>query len=123
MGDIHLQPTGTTSFIVIEPEYSSTFTKNLQREDLRGREGQLFTYIEAGTFKRFELPWSFVNSSDRSRVNGWWEAGTDLELIIDSTFPSSLYDVRIVESEEPFDSFIRPYFNVLFEGELVLETT
>ncbi len=120
MGVMQLGPTG--SYINLSPEYDFREIKTLQRADIRTKEGSLFTYIYNGRHTEFKIPESWVNSSQRSLVNSWWETATNLEFIRDSDFPSSLENVRIMENKEPYQKFIRPYFKIFYEGRITLET-
>lgn len=128
MGEIQLGP--VNSLIPLTPGFGFEQALTMvNRQDHRTKEGTLYTYIETGTFRRFALPWSFVNSSERSLVNSWWVSGQDLRFILDSSFSSSFYTVRIMEVEEPFQAFVKPYgigdsaSQPLWDGEIVLETT
>jgi len=113
------------SLITLTPnwnfEQALTF---VSRQDQRTKTGDLYTYIETGRFRRFTIPWSYVNSSQRTLVNSWWETGLDLFLTVDV----NSYAVRIMGNEEPFQSFVRPYGpdgisgTVLYDGEIVVET-
>lgn len=128
LSEIQLGPPG--SFIPIYPDFDFEQILNLRsRQDLRTKEGTLYTYIEPGRFTEFSLPWSWVSSSDRSLVNSWFSAGVALQLVLNSQFPSSFHDVRIVGAEEPLQSFKEPYgpgdssVDVFYEGRIALETT
>ena len=76
----------------------------------------------ASTFRRFEIPTTFVTSSDVSIVSSWFSTGTDLRFIEDDTFANSYFDVRIVGTTEPYNRFIQPYFRQLYAGTITLET-
>lgn len=121
MGELQLGPVNSLISIP-NVSYGFTQTEVLDRQDIRTKSGGLFTFIETGTFHQFKLPMSWVNSLDRSLVNSWWKTATDLTFLLDSDFPSSLFTVRIMKKEEPFQTFVQPYFQTFYEGELVLET-
>lgn len=108
--------------ISLKPSYKYDFVKTLNRADLRTRVGALYTYIDEGEFIKFKLPLSWVNSSDRTTITDWWKAGSDLKFIEDSSFPHSFHNVRIVGVDEPFQTYVKPYFRTYFEGALKLET-
>lgn len=120
MSTAQLGPTG--SYINLYPNYDYEFIKTLERQDVRTKAGNLYTYVDSGNWYSFKLPLSWVNSSDRSLVNSWWENATDLLFFENSDQSSVYYNVRIVGKEEPFNSFVRPYFQIYYEGEIVLET-
>lgn len=109
-------------YIDVVPSYAYERAEELERHDIRTRGGALYTYIETGGFTRFTLPLSWVGSLSRSIINSWWKSGTTLLYAEDSDSPFSTYNVRIVGVEEPFQSYTRPYAQVYYEGELVLET-
>ena len=103
--------------------YGYEFQRNLDKRDIRTKGGKLFTYITpASTFRRFEIPTTFVTSSDVSIVNSWFSTGTDLRFIEDDTYANSYFDVRIVGTSEPYNKFIAPYFRQFYSGEIVIET-
>lgn len=121
MGDMQLGPVG--SLITVTPDYDYQFAETqVARADIRTRNGTLYSFIESGEFTKFSLPISWVSSFDRSLVNSWWKTGTDLRLVENSDSPSSFFNVRVVGNEEPFQTFVRPYFQQFYEGEIELET-
>lgn len=120
MGDIKLGP--PSSLITINPSYGAELTETMvNRQDLRTKEAALFTYIENGRFNEFRFPLTWVTSSERSLVNSWWVTALNLELQLDSDFPSSKFDVRIMGGEEPFQRHHRPYFRTFYRGEVILQ--
>lgn len=128
MGEIQLGP--VNSLIPLTPGFGFEQALTLvNRQDQRVKEGQLYTYIENGTFRRFTVPWSWVSSSERSLVNSWWQSGQDLRFLLDSSFTNSFFTVRVMGDEEPFQSFVRPYgigdsgSQPFYDGEIILETT
>jgi hypothetical protein len=103
--------------------YGYEFQRNLDKRDIRTKGGSLFTYITpAGGYNSFKLPATFVNSSDRSLVNSWFESGADLRFIEDDTFANSYYNVRITGTTDSFTRFVQPYFRQLYSGTITLET-
>lgn len=120
MGDMQLGP--VSSYITLLPDYNFTEALTLtEREDIRTKSGALFTYIK-GSHRKFNIPETWVSSLSRSLVNSWWETGQDLRFIPNNDFVSSFHTVRIMGDEEPYQSFIQPYFNTYWAGEIVLET-
>ena len=119
-----------SSLITLHPGFAMEQALTLvRRQDLRTKEGALYTYVEPGRLTQFSLPWSWVSSSDRSLVNSWFATGLDLELVLNDSFPGSLHNVRITGSEEPLREFVEPYgpgdsgVDVFYEGRIVVETT
>lgn len=111
------------SYIELTPDYSYTFTKVVDRQDIRTKQGGLYTYLGQGSYRKFSLPLSWVSTADRAQVNSWWETATELQWKENGLdFPSSLYTVRITGGEEPFQTFVEPYFQVQFSGTIILET-
>lgn len=115
-----LGPVG--SYINLFLTYDYNFTRTIDRVDMRTQGGALYTYLGSQRFRKFTLPLTWVNSSDRALVNSWWESGANLRFIEDSTYTGSYYDVRITGNEEPFTKYKEPYFQVYFDGQIVLET-
>ena len=94
MAGMQLGPTG--SYINIEPLYSYTFTETANRNDIRTKQGNLYTYIKPTTMKKFKLPMSWVTAANRTLINSWWKTSADLDFIENSDFPSSKESVRIM---------------------------
>ena len=119
--DIYFDNIGLRNYIELPTTYEYSATENLTRKDVRTKAGNLYSYIEPGSFRRFTLPLVHVNSADRSLVNSWWATGSELRFVEDSTYPFSFSNVRIVGEREPLTKFMPPYSSE-YEGELVLET-
>ena len=63
-------------------QYGYEFSRVLDKKDIRTTGGKLFTYIVPdGQFRRFTIPATFVNSSDRSVINSFFVTGTDIRFI------------------------------------------
>lgn len=120
--NVHVDDISLRLAIDVDPLYDYTFEENIQREDVRTKEGGLITYIQPGTFNRFTLPLTWVTSRDRSFVNSWWRTGADLRFIENTDSPGSFFDVRITGGQEPFTTFVRPYYQQFYAGEIILET-
>ena len=124
MGDFLLR-VPNSSYIIFSDitGYGYNFTHNIDKKDMRTKGGTLFTYVTAtGNFSRFNLPTSFVSSSDVSIINSWFSTATDLRFIESDDFPNSYYTVRITGRVEPFTSFNQPYFRQYYKGSVVIET-
>lgn len=119
MGSIKIGPVG--SYITLNPGYDFSATKVLDRQDVRVKDGSLYTYIQ-GSHRRFNIPETWVASYNRSLVNSWWESAADLRFIEDDTFPASYFTVRVMGDEEPYQTYVEPYYKQFFKGELVIET-
>ena len=119
--DFYLDDISLRNYIELPTTYEYSATENLTRKDVRTKAGNLYSYIEPGSFRRFTLPLMHVNSAERSLINSWWATGSELRFVEDSTYPFSFSNVRIVGESEPLTKFMRPYNNE-YEGELVLET-
>ena len=114
--------TDVTSFIELYPDYEYTFTKVKDHVDNRTLSGKMYSYTFS-TFDMFDIPESWINSADRTAINSFWLANTNIEFYQDyNTYPNSYYDVRITNKEEPYPNFVKPYFRQFFEGTLNLET-
>lgn len=119
--DIWLDEIGVRNYIELPTTYEYSAAESLIRKDIRTKAGNLYSYIEPYSFRRFTLPLVHVNSADRSLINSWWATGSELRFVEDSTYPFSFSNVRIVGNSEPLTKFMPPY-NGEYEGELVLET-
>ena len=115
-----LGPTG--SYITIEPTYNYEQIETLDRKDLRSKEGGLFTYLAPGSFTKFKIPLSWVNSSDRALVNSWWRTGTNVEFVPDTAVSSTFFTCRVMDNKEPFRKFVEPYYQTFYQGKIILET-
>jgi hypothetical protein len=123
MGNFKLGPATTFigSYITLNPEYDYAFPEIKDQVDHRSLSGVLFSY-KFNIIKKFEIPESFVNSSNRSLVNSWWSDNTELALFEDFPDIGSGWKVRIINKEEPYPQFERPYFLTQHKGTLMLET-
>ena len=121
MGNIQLGPVGSYINLTDNTGYDYTFAETINRHDSRVKQGQLYTYIQDGSWYKFKLPASWINSSYRSLINSWWRTATDLRFYEDSDQPN-YFAVRIMTSKEPFQKFRKPYFQTYYEGEIILET-
>ena len=119
--DLWLDEIGLRNYVELPTTYEYSAAENLTRKDVRTKAGNLYSYIEPVSFRRFTLPLVHVNNADRSLINSWWATGSELRFVEDSTYPFSFSNVRIVGEREPLTKFMRPYNNE-YEGELVLET-
>jgi len=120
MGNWQVGP--VNSYIDIFPGWGTTQEKTwINIHHQRRRNGSLKSYQEPGEFEKFEMPMSWVSSGDRALVNSWAQNIMDLRLIPDSDSPSSYYDVRITNTQEPLTSAVKPYEN-FYQGEIVFET-
>lgn len=68
-------------------------------------------------FDAFELPISYLQSSDADLINEWWR---DTEQLV-FNFDGSCYDVRITNEDQPFRSLNRPYQD-LWQGTIIIQT-
>lgn len=115
-----LGPVG--SYISFSIKYDYQYTRQaVVKSIVHGKQGS-GGITSQGSFHGFSFMLNTVTSSQKSLVNSWWTTSTDLRFIEDTTFPSSFYDVRIVNQESLFQEFRPPYFDVYFTGEVLLET-
>lgn len=122
MSTMKLGPTSAT-LITVEPDYGYTFAKVKNEIQKRSQSGKLFLY-RFSIHDQFELPISWINSSDRSLVNSWWTSNVALQFYEDvDTHPNSLFNVKIVSDSESFQNFIKPYQNQFYQGTILLETS
>jgi len=121
LGDIKLGPVGSYVTLTNIAGYGYRFAETIDRKDIRTK-GQLYTYIQNGSWHKLKIPASYVNSADRSLINSWWKTATNLLFFEDSDQTSTYHTVRIMGVQEPFQSFVRPYFRTYYAGEIILET-
>ena len=123
--DISFDDLAIRPYVSLRPGYNYENAKVLQnRINHRTRSGGLYTYIGDGSHRRITLPLRWVTPLQRSIINSWWETGLDLTYAEDGDYMSrSGETVRIVGVEEPFQSFVAPYFQTQYAGEIILETT
>ena len=122
MGDIRLGPVGSYVTLTGKIGYDYRFAEGIDRKDMRTKGGQLYTYIQNGSWTTLKLPASWISSSDRSLINSWWKTATNLLFFEDSDQSSTFFNVRIMGIQEPFQSFVKPYFRTYYAGEIILET-
>jgi len=120
--NVHLDDVSLRLALDVKPTYDYRFEENMQRQDIRTKEGGLISYIQGGEFTKFTLPLTWVTSRDRSFVNSWWKSGSDLRFIENTDSPSSFNNVRITGGAEPFSTFVRPYFQQFYAGQVIVET-
>ena len=83
----HWQVGPVNSYINIYPGWEAIQEKSwINVSHQRRRNGSLKSYQEAGDFDKFEMPLSWVSSSDRALINSWAGNITDLRLISDSDY-------------------------------------
>jgi hypothetical protein len=94
----------------------------IHREFSRGQEGQLNTFMRAGSYNEFFLPSNFVSSADANTINGWWQNQSDLDLTVNSGDASQLnYTVKIINKMTPFGKNVEGSF-VNYYGSIILKT-
>ena len=114
---------GPGSYTVeLSPSFAYERVKQVERAHHRSRAGALHTYLTPGGFTRFKLPLTWVGSADRDTVTSWWKTGADLSYTEETAEPFSYHSVRVVGVEEPFQSFVEPYYQTYYAGEVILET-
>lgn len=121
MGDFYITALSDVNCpILIHPEWSYRDKETMILSRHRTQTGNLYSYIW-GRYLQFQIPLRFVNSSDQSRINNWWEDQEDIAITLNSSESVSTVLCKIVNKTKPIDKFTMPYNN-LFEGDIKLET-
>ncbi|MAG40276.1 hypothetical protein CMI41_04895 [Candidatus Pacearchaeota archaeon] len=121
MGQPILQGPGSSQ-IEVPVDYGFERLKTIFRSDHTTKTGDLYTYIEEGSFTGYSVPVNWITQAQRALINSWWETGTTCQFWEDGDSPTSFHNVRIMGDEEPLQTYIRPYFQDLTGGEIILQT-
>ena len=105
----------STDGMALEPDYSFAQKGKLITSQLRTQDGGLKIY-KYGEFAAFEVPVTYITTSDQLQINKWWSAVTDLKFV----WQGSEYNVRVMNKNQPIDKVIVPYNN-LYQGTIELE--
>lgn len=110
-------------YVELHPEYDFELQDKVNRSEDRTLNGTLYSY-QFASWKRWELPVSFVNSYERSIITSWWSSQSTLFFndIDHELYPSSYHVVKLMNKTSPFDKYQKPYFLQKFQGDLILET-
>lgn len=100
--------------IDIAPEWETTFKGAVLRADSRTIGGLVSTY-KWGDYEAWDVPLTYVPSSDVMQINEWWETQQQLTFYFDETS----YDVYIL-GNCPFQSPAKPYYDS-YNGTLNLQ--
>lgn len=103
--------------VTLTPEYAAKFGVVKDEVAHRTRAQRRFTYTW-GHYRRWELPLTYVTTTDATRINSWWGASTLLNFTQDSG--TTVHSVQIVGLELPL-SLPTPPYEDLRQGTLVLE--
>lgn len=107
--------------IDLKPNYDYRFAIRQNRNEIRTKSGQLYTYAKK-THKRFILPESAVDSEHVNKIRSWQSSGTTIKFY-KGILESGNFDlVRVVGKDDPFAKFYKPYHPLLYEGTIVIET-
>lgn len=88
---------------------------------MRALLGTLYTYLIFNK-KYYSVPMDFVNLTDKNIIVGWFENVTTLTFYPDYTSnPGTYYSVKIMNKNNPLDSFAGPNWETFFRGTLELE--
>jgi hypothetical protein len=109
-------------YLQLNPTYDFMGTTVSERQEHRTLSGLLFTY-RFREHSRFEIPETFVNSTHRQQIINWFNNNIDLKYIPRADTLNTFFSVRITGTEEPFSQYHEPFFENLYDGIFVLETT
>lgn len=108
--------------VELDAGYGYKFGKIQNRIETHDRGGGLHSYILPGGYREFKFPGLNIDSAGRCAVNSFWANGDTCYLIEDDTDPSSMYAVKVMDVQEPFQSLASPGL-IRYTGDLTLETT
>lgn len=104
--------------VSIEPDWEYAEPDKKLEDEHRMRSGGRYVY-KWGSFRRWALPVSYVNSSFAAVVNSWWLSNT--QLLFKSESSTAVYSVQITNDDKPLGKYVQPY-DTLFAGSIELET-
>jgi len=91
------------------------------RLNARALLGTLYDY-KVFNKKYYSVPMDFVNLTDKNTIVGWFENRTTLTFYPDyDSNPGTYYSVKIMNKNNPLDSFAGPNWETFFRGTLELE--
>ena len=112
---------GSTDTFQVNPDWGFSEEIVVNRNLNRTIAGQYNSYQLSGDYFRYSLPMTFVSSSDRQLMSGWWRDQTQLVFTINlSSNPESLV-CRIANTIEPFQTREQLQFNK-FRGNMRLHS-
>lgn len=91
-----------------------------ERSESRGKTGKHFEY-KWGSWRQFKMELKYLNTSDMSVIDSWWDSRAELLLFIESSTATEVHSVMVMNDETPLGSFVKPYDD-LYQGTLELET-
>lgn len=102
----------------VEPDFGYAPGGAKEESVHRTPDGSRYNY-RWGSYRKFSVPVSWVDSEFRSSANSWWDAGTGLQWTEDAGL--SVHSVKIVGAEMPIARVEAPYTDQ-WGGTLDLET-
>lgn len=112
---------GITSVDAIQlyPDWDYTDGEKITRSEHRTRSGNYYQY-KWNDYKRIAFKTSFVNSSNASIVNSWWDSQTTLIWFKIDGATVDCTSVMIMNNEQPFQTNVKPYTEY-WQGVIELE--
>ena len=108
--------------VTLSPEWSYSFSEIQNKEGNRTVRGNFTTFVHSPSHTQLKIPLNYVNSSDRSIINSYWQTATTIHFIENDDNPTVVHTVRIMGDKEPFPSYIKPYAFLEYRGEILLES-
>jgi len=106
----------------LNPSYAMrTSDVVMNRHWRRSFDGYLYEVNAPGQTTRWEVPVTWVSSSDRAAINSWWMTGANLRFLLDDSYPASYHNVRLVGETWPLPRYQYAHHGEYFEGKLILE--
>ncbi len=104
--------------VTINPDYGYKLEDSKIENEHRVRTGARYVY-KWGSFNKWSIPVSYVNSSFMAIVNSYWQSNT--ALLFKSESAAAVYSVQVTNDKLPIAEFIKPY-DTLYKGVIELET-
>lgn len=113
---------GITSAATVEffPEWNYSNFEKHNRTEHRTQGGKYYRY-KWGDFRTIKFSADWLDSSDASLVNSWWDSDSELLFFVTSDTATEVFSVMIMNDNTPFAQFNKPYDNY-YKGKMELET-
>lgn len=114
----YLIGTNSEDAVQIYPDWSFILGKKQERSDMRTKTGRRYSY-KWGEYHQSHFPLKWVNSSDASTINLWFDNQSELLLfIVGST--TDVYSCAIINNDTPLMQQQKPYMEY-WQGSIRLE--
>jgi len=125
-----------TIAVAFDPDWDLRRQRTSLAEESVSIGGKMATFLW-GDYRSYSLPVTYIPSSDAMQINKWWRNGDELNAdiqleyftlgdsylgLLDQSYNPLYGDIkfRIVNTQQPFSQFIRPYTDE-YAGTLEIE--